>query len=257
MLWQPLPDLQVFGDATRSRDVPDFSGLVQQNLLSTTFVPLQAQRAWTYEVGARGRIDRLAFDVTLYRLDLRNELINFATNPGLNIPAATFNTPRSVHQGVEAAVTFDLARDLAAAGDSLSVTQIWTHNDFRFVHDPVFGNNRIAGIPADVLRTVLSYRHPSGFHIAPGLDWVPQGAFADHANTLRVPGYALISIEAGIDFASGVSLFVDARNLTDARYVSDIAVVTNATATAGGASALAAFYAGTGRSIFGGVRASF
>jgi iron complex outermembrane receptor protein len=257
LLWQPLPDIQLFGDVTRSRDVPDFSDLVQQNLLNTTFVPLRAQRAWTYEAGARGRIDRLAFDVTLYRSDLRDELINFSTNPGLNIPAATFNTPRSIHQGVEAAVTLDLAHDLVAAGDAMSVTQIWTHNDFRFVRDPVFGNNRIAGIPADVLRTVLTYRHPSGFHIAPALDWVPQGAFADHANSLRVPGYALLGLETGIDFANGVSLFVDARNLTDARYVSDVAVVANAAATAGGAGALAAFYPGSGRSVFGGVRASF
>ncbi len=257
LLWQPRPDIQVFGDVVRSRDVPDFSDLVQQNLLSTTFVPLRAQRAWTYEAGARGRFGRLAFDVTLYRSDLRDELINFATNPGLNIPAATFNTPRSVHQGVEAAVTLDLVRDLAGTGDGVSLTQIWTHNDFRFVGDPVFGNNRIAGIPADVLRTVLSYRHPSGFHVAPSLDWVPQGAFADHANTLRVPGYALLGVEAGIDFADGVALFVDARNLTNARYVSDIAVVANAAATAGGAGALAAFYPGSGRSVFGGIRAAF
>ncbi|MEL6062767.1 TonB-dependent receptor family protein [Methylobacterium sp. DCY52] len=256
LLWQPLPDVQVFGDITRSRDVPDFTDLAQQNLLNTTFVPLRAQRAWTYEAGARGRIDRLAFDVTLYRADLRDELINFSTNPGLNIPAATFNTPRSIHQGVEAAVTLDLGGDLIGAGDALSVTQIWTHNDFRFVRDPIFGNDRIAGIPTNVLRTVLTYRHPSGFHIAPAVDWVPEGAFADHANTLRVPGYALLGIEAGIDFANGVALFVDARNLTDERYVSDIAVVANAR-TSGGAAGLAAFYPGNGRSVFAGLRAAF
>ena len=256
LLWQPLPDLQVFGDVTRSRDVPDFGDLVQQNLLNITFVPLRAQRAWTYEAGARGRVDRLAFDVTLYRADLRDELINFSTNPALNIPAATFNTPRSIHQGVEAAVTLDVARNLIGPDDALSLTQVWTHNSFRFVRDPVFGNDRIAGIPTDVLRSVLTYRHPSGLHIAPAVDWVPQGAFADHANTLRVPGYALLGVEAGIDFANGVALFVDARNLTDARYVSDIAVVANAR-TAGGVGGLAAFYPGSGRSVFGGLRAAF
>ncbi len=257
LLWQPLPDIQVFGDVTRSRDVPDFSDLAQQNTLRTTFVPLQAQRAWTYEAGTRGRIDRLTWDVTLFRSTVRDELINFSTNPGLGIPAATFNAPRTVHQGVEAAVSLDVARDLTGVGDTLSVTQIWTHNDFRFVHDPVFGNNRIAGIPDDVLRTVVSYVHPSGFYLSPSVDWVPRGAFADHANTLRVPGYAVFNIQTGIDFKNGVSVFVDARNLTDERYISDISVVTNAAATAGGAAALAAFYPGNGRSVFAGVRAAF
>ncbi|MFF8801858.1 MULTISPECIES: TonB-dependent receptor family protein [unclassified Methylobacterium] len=254
LLWQPLPEIQVFADVTRSRDVPDFSDLAQANTLGTTFVPLAAQRAWTYEAGSRGRIDRLAWDVTLYRAEVRDALINFTPNPALGIPAATFNAPRTRHQGVEAAVTLDLAEDLTGRGDRLALTQIWTHNDFRFVGDPVFGNNRIAGVPRDLLRTVLSYRHPSGFHIAPALDWVPQGAFADHANTLKVPGYALVGVQAGIDFANGVSLFVDARNLTDARFVSDIAVVTNAATVPGGP---VAFFPGNGRSVFGGVRASF
>jgi hypothetical protein len=45
------------------------------------------------------------------------KLINFTPNPGLNIPAATFNAPRTRHQGVEAAVTLDLATDLTGVGD--------------------------------------------------------------------------------------------------------------------------------------------
>ena len=257
LLWQPLPDIQVFGDVTGSRDVPDFGDLVQQNSLNTTFVPLRAQRAVTYEAGTRGRIDRLAWDVTLYRSEIRDELINFSINPGLNIPAATFNAPRTVHQGVEAAVSLDLVRDLSGIGDRVTVTQIWTHNDFRFVRDPVFGNNRIAGVPNDVLRTVLTYAHPSGFYISPSVDWVPQGAFADHANTLQVPGYALFNVQTGIDFKNGVLLFVDARNLADERFISDISVVTNAALTVGGPGALAAFYPGNGRSVFAGIRASF
>lgn len=254
LLWQPLPAVQVFGDVTRSRDVPDFSDLVQTNSLNTVFVPLRAQRAWTYEAGTRGRLDRLAWDVTLYRAEIRDELINFSINPGLGIPAATFNTPRSRHQGVEAAVSLDVVRDGLAAGDVLTVAQVWTHNDFRFVRDPVFGSNRIAGVPDDILRTVVSYRHPSGFYLSPSLDWVPTGAFADHANTLRVPGYTLVNLQTGIDFANGVSLFVDARNLADTRYVSDISVVANAATVAGRP---VAFYPGVGRAVFGGIRASF
>ncbi len=57
LLWQPLPTVQVFADATRSADVPDFSDLAQMNTAGTTFVPLKAQRAWTYEAGTRGRLE--------------------------------------------------------------------------------------------------------------------------------------------------------------------------------------------------------
>ena len=254
LLWQPLPDLQVFGDLTRSRDVPDFSDLVQSNAANTTFVPLQAQRAWTVEAGARGRIDRLGFDVTVYRAEIRDELINFSINAGLGIPAATFNAPRTRHQGVEAAISLDLARDLTGVGDSLTLTQIWTRNDFRFVRDPVYGDNRIAGLPRDVLRTVLTYGRGS-FTLAPSLDWVPTGAFADHANTLRAPGYALVGLQASVSVDPGLTLFLDARNLTDARYVSDVSAVTSAAALTGSAARI--FYPGDGRSVFAGLRGTF
>ena len=69
-----------------------------------------------------------------------------------------------------------------------------------------------------------------------------------------MPGYAVFNVAAGFDFRNGVSLFVDARNLTDTRYVSDISVVTNAASVAGGP---VAFYPGAGRSVFGGIRAGF
>ncbi|SFK80299.1 TonB-dependent receptor family protein [Methylorubrum salsuginis] len=254
LLWQPLPTVQVFADATRSADVPDFSDLAQMNTAGTTFVPLKAQRAWTYEAGTRGRLESWTWDVTLYRAEVRDTLINFntATASAAGVPAATFNAPRTRHQGIEAALGYDLSRDLTGIGDRLNLTQIWTHNDFRFVGDPVYVNNRIAGIPQDVLRTVLSYAHPSGFYLTPSIDWVPQGAFADHGNAQRVPGYALFNVQTGIDFSNGVSLFVDARNLTDERYISDISVLALAPNAAS-----AIYYPGIGRSVFGGIRASF
>ncbi len=81
---------------------------------------------------------------------------------------------------------------------------------------------------------------------------MPQGAFADHGNAQRVPGYALFNVQTGIDFSNGVSLFVDARNLTDERYISDISVLALAPNAAS-----AIYYPGIGRSVFGGIRASF
>lgn len=256
LMWQPSPDIQVFGDVARSRDVPDFIDLTQTSALATTFVPLEAQRAWTWEIGSRGRSGRFAWDVTLYRSEIRDALVNFSVDPGLGLPAATFNAPRSRQNGVEAAVSFEALRDLVGIGDRLSLTQIWTHADFRFVRDPSFGNNRIAGLPPDVLRSVVGYAHPNGFHLSPSVDWVPEGAFADHANTLRAPGYLLFNLQAGIDLPNGVSLFVDARNLAGTRFIADIEVVADAAAF-GGASALPVFHPGMGRSLFGGIRAGF
>jgi iron complex outermembrane receptor protein len=251
-LWEPTPDIQAFIDVTRSRDVPDFTDLAQTIGATAQFVPLAAQRAWTAEIGTRGRSGRFAWDVTAYRSWLRGELLNFTVDP--SVPASTFNAGRTIHQGIELGASVDVARRLLSPriDDLLTLSQLWNFSDFRFHHDAQFGGNDIAGVPRHVLRTTLTYTHPSGFYFAPAIDWVPRGAWADQANTLRAPSYVLLGLETGIDLPNGWSLFLDARNLTDKRYVSDISTVNDArTANT------AIFYPGEGRSVFAGIRYAF
>jgi iron complex outermembrane receptor protein len=160
----------------------------------------------------------------------------------------------TVNQGVEFAGRVELARNIAAAdaGDRLTLRQVWTFNDLRFRGDRQFGDNRIAGLPPHVLRTTLTYARPEGLFVAPNLDWVPQGAWADYANTLRANAYATLGLEAGLVVAPGVSVFLDARNLTNKRYVSDLATITDARRASGNV-----FYPGEGRSFYVGARAAF
>jgi len=252
VLWQPRPDIQVFADLTRSQDIPDFTDLTQTVAATTRFVPLDPQKAWTAEVGTRGRLADLSWDLTLYRSWVRDELLQFTVDP--SIPASTFNAGRTVHQGVELGLSATLLRNLVSpqAGDTLSLSQLWTYSDFRFDGDRQYGGNAIAGVPEHVLRTVLTYRHPSGFYLAPSLDWVPRGAFVDYANTLRAPGYALIGLQTGIEMDNGWLFYVEARNLADKRYVADFGTVTDARTAA-----TAVFYPGSGRSIYAGLRYAF
>jgi iron complex outermembrane receptor protein len=253
VLWQPRPAVQVFANLTRSQDVPDFSDQLQTVANRPFWVPLQAQRAWTAELGTRGRYEGYGWDLTLFRSNIRGQLLQFTVDP--SIPASTFNAGNTVNQGVEFAGFVDLARGLAAAGDRVTLRQVWTWNDFRFRGDRQYGGNRIAGLPPHVLRTTLTYAAPEGRgFVSPVLDWVPEGAWADYANTLRANQYVKIGLEAGLRVAPNLSLFLDARNLTNKRYVSDLGTIQNARAAVANT---AVFYPGEGRSLFVGARMTF
>jgi iron complex outermembrane receptor protein len=248
LLWEPQKDLQAFFNVTKSLDVPDFTDLTQTQINgSTSFVPLQAQNGWTLELGTRGRHGRFAWDVTAYRAWVHDQLLQFTTDP--NIPASTFNAGRTILQGVELGISVDALRNLASEGDKLTVAQLWNYSDFRFSNDPQYGNNQIAGIPPHVLRTAVTYSHPLGFYVTPAVDWVPTGAWVDYANTQRVPGYVLVGVQAGMAFENGVSMFLDARNLTNKHYISDFGTVAAFSATG-----TQTFYPGDGRSIYVGTR---
>ncbi|WP_164055918.1 TonB-dependent receptor, partial [Serratia marcescens] len=86
----------------------------------------------------------------------------------------TFNAPHTLLQGIEFGASVDLVRNLTGNGDKLTLRQIWNYSDFRFVNDPVYGNNRIPGVPQHVLRTALTYSHPAGFTVTPTVDIVPE-----------------------------------------------------------------------------------
>ncbi|WP_159732739.1 TonB-dependent receptor [Methylosinus sp. Ce-a6] len=255
LMFQPTPEIQFFADFTGSRDVPDFIDLTQgffPPAPGAAFTPLASQKAWTGEIGSRGKWDRFSWDVTFYHSELRDELLKFSTNPGAGVPATTFNAKRTMHQGVELAAGVDLWRDITAPDDLLKLSQIWTWSDFRFVGDANYGNNPLAGVPRHVLRTTLSYLRPDGLYIAPSLDWVPEGSYVDYMHTLQTPGYVLIGVQAGMKLPYGLTFYIDARNLADRHYISDVTTVIDARA-----SNPAAFYPGYGRAVYAGMKWAF
>jgi iron complex outermembrane receptor protein len=256
VIWDATKNAQLYANVTRSYEPPTFSELVQATVFQ--FVPLDPQRAVTYEIGTRGATGSVAWDVALYHARVKGELINFTVGGG--IPASTFNADETIHQGIEASLTLDLgAYGLDAAlpeGSRLLLEQAYTYNDFHFDGDAVYGDNKLAGMPPHVYVAALRYKSPApnglGWDIAPKVEWVPDGGYVDYANTLEAPGYATLGLEGGVDISQGVRLFVDARNLTDKRYISTYSAITDATAVATNV-----FYPGEGRSVFAGVRVAF
>jgi iron complex outermembrane receptor protein len=183
----------------------------------------------------------VSFDVALYRANIKREMLQFTV--GRDIPATTFNADKTRHQGVEAAFS-------AVPTDWLRFRQIWQYSDFRFVADAQYGNNRLPVVPKHVLRSELRFGSDD-LHIAPNVEWVPQGAWADYRNTTRTTGYTLLGLSAGARVMAGVDLFLDARNLTGEKAIGDVSAAIVASA------ASAIYYPVERRAIYGGVRARF
>lgn len=238
LLWSS-GDIQFFANISRSAEIPTFSELVQAPLVG--FVPLDPQTAWTYEIGSRGNAGPIGWDISIYRADIRGELLGFTVDP--NIPVSTFNAGKTRHQGVELGLEAELA-------SWAKMRASYTYSDFRFVGDAQYGDNRLPVIPEHALRAELRIG-TEDWNVAPQLEWVPTGAFADYRNSVRVPGYALLGLSASATVLKNVTVFADARNLLDKRAIGEIAPVVQAT----GASAI---YTPTeARALYLGVRGRF
>ncbi|MEQ1490895.1 MAG: TonB-dependent receptor [Terricaulis sp.] len=243
LIWESADGAQIYANITRSVEPPHYGALVQSPVPG--FVPVQPQEAWTGEIGTRGRTGPLVWDITLYRAELENELLSF--NPGVGVPAAFFNADNTVHQGVEFALDWEFA-------EGWLLRQSYTYSDFFFDGDATYGDNRIPVAPEHQYRAMLRYTAPSGWFVAPNIEWRPGDTWVDYANTLKSPGYTMLSVNTGWDFDNGVSLFVDARNLTDEAYVPEFGAIVNASAPGANTSV---FYPGEGRAVYGGVSYRF
>ncbi len=241
ILYEPVAGNQFYANVSKSNEVPTFNELTQSG--TTGFIPVNAQQAWTAEVGTRGHHRRYSWDISLYRSWVKDEMLQYTTGAG--IPASTFNADRTIHQGLE------LGLDVAIT-DTVTWQNAYTYSDFRFQGDRQYGDNRLAGVPEHFYKTAVRYTNPQGWYIAPNLEWVPVGAEVDFANTLDAPGYAVLGLETGYDINERVSLFADARNLTDEKYISNFSTITKA--TSGNSSV---FYPGEGISAFAGIVVRF
>ena len=240
ILWEGATGAQAYANVTRSVEPPNFGSL---SPVATGFAPIEAQEAWTYEAGVRGRNARFSWDVAVYRAELDNELLTFIVNPALGIPAATFNAGPTVHQGIEAGLDWRFA-------PGWRLRQTYAFSDFFFEGDRVYGDNDLPLVPPHLYRAELRYDHPSGWFVAPSIEQAAD-TWVDYSNTVKAPGYTVLNLGAGITLSDRTSLFVDARNLTDEHYVSNFNAVTDARVAS-----TAVFWPGEGISAFVGLRVS-
>ena len=244
VLWEGEGGQQVYANVTRSVEPPQFSALVQAAI--PEFVPVEAQEAWTIEAGTRGRRGPLAWDVAVYRMAVRNELLTFL--PGPDIPAATFNAGDTIHQGVEAGLDWEVWKGEA---HTLKLHQTYAWSDFRFDGDSRYGDGRMPVMPEHHYHAELSFTREGVWSVAPSVEWASDG-WVDYANTLKSPGHTIWSLGATWTVTPRVKLFLDARNLTDESYISNASAVTDARIAS-----TAVFWPGEGRSAFVGLRSSF
>lgn len=257
LLWALDEHAQIFGNVSRSYEAPDYGALNQTTAIlaggaplgTGGFVPLDGQTAWTVELGTRGEWSRLAWNVTAYRAQVEKELLLMTNTP---TTAIQFNADDTLHQGVEAGLAIRLLNDLVFGGDKLTFNQTYTWNDFSFDGDATYGNNRLAGVPQHYYQAQIRYDHPFGVFIEPGVEAAGKNA-VDYANTQTSPGYAVYNLSTGFRLPGGISVFFDARNLTDKRYVSSVTTTTNFQSVAN----KNLFLPGEGRVFFGGVRLAF
>jgi iron complex outermembrane receptor protein len=251
LLVDAAEDIQFFGNISRSFEAPSLADLTSGGAFP--FAPLDPQRATVFEIGTRGQAGIVSWDIALYRAELENEFLDLAVPGARGLVTVTTNGDRTIHQGLEFGLD---VRPFKAAleknGQALRLSAAYTFNDFSFDGDAVYGDNQLAGVPRHVLIAEARFDQVEKFYLSTTLRWIPDGPWADYANTERAPGYETVQITAGVTLTEGIELFGSVENLFDTAFISNVTTNANQRRTNE-----AIYTPGQGRAFFGGLRARF
>lgn len=235
LIYSPDVETQVYANISRSFEAPPFGELV----VSPNFPMADVQRATTYEVGFRKHTKQMEWDVSIYQANIRGELLSLTNAQGVDL--GTVNADRTIHRGVELGATLPIT-------NSIRWRTNYLYNDFRFDDDARYGNNQLAGIPPQLLRSELKFAFSPHLFVAPAVEISKGKTWIDHANTKSTDGYLLWNLTVGGELTKGLNWFVDGRNLANRTYVSTTNVVADARGIDG-----AYYFPGDERSMYVGL----
>lgn len=260
--WDVTEETQVFANFSRSFEPPTWGEL--SNIGGNSLLQLNAQQAWTFEIGTRGRHSIFEWDAAFYYSWIDNELLAFNVETAPNVfVSRTINAEDTFHRGVELGLAITLFEGLydndplglgtqREGKDRIVLRTAALWNDFRFNSDKQFGDNRLAGIPQYTVKAMLEYEHPTGFYFGPNMEFASR-APVDMANDLYADEYVIWGFRVGYRTRKGFTFFVEGRNLSDEHYAATTGVITS-TATPTSA---AQFLPGDGRSCYFGAELKF
>lgn len=218
MRYDLRPDLQLYGNLSRSVEPPHPWSLVWSAPVSNQPMKMRNQTATTLELGARGDSVLGRWDLAWYYAQVRHELLNVEVVQGL--PFKEFNASPTVHQGIEASLQ-SLLWERPGTG-KLSLRQAYTFSDFHYRDDDTFGDNRLPGIPAHYYQAELRYDWPSGFYAAVNTQMASK-VQVDYANSYHADAYAVLGAKLGWNSPKrDWQTWLDLRNLTNRRYAATV-----------------------------------
>jgi len=235
VLWNASEHWTLFANVSDSFEPPSFGELSGGPGVDL----LDAQSARTVELGARGQIAGVRFDIVAYDARVRDELLGLNSPTGQ--PLGTTNAPRTTHRGLE------LGTDVALS-KSVTWRSSYLWNDFSFDNNATYDDNDLPGVPEHFYRGELNWKPVGQYFVALTTEWSPEKYAVDMANTLFADSYALWGLKLGHAVDQGLSWYLEGRNLSDRNYASTTGVIADAAGLDS-----AQFYPGDGRAVYAGV----
>lgn len=187
---------------------------------------LEPQKATNYEVGIKGKIGLLQYNLVGFYINTKDDLVPFELEA---FPDRDFfrNAGETLRRGVEVETALKV---LDAKDTKINMTVSYAFSNFTYANFQTGETNLegkfLPGIPKHKTTMGLQYVHRSNFHASVSANLV--GAqFANDSNATQVAGYELLNVRTGYTFNlrnAQVQPYLGINNLLDEKYTDNVRI---------------------------------
>jgi outer membrane receptor protein involved in Fe transport len=176
-------------------------------------------RADQVEVGLRGTLAKLAYDVSLYRLVKQDDILSYR-DTATNITQVV-NAGETLHRGVEAGLGIPLGGQFRL--DLSASYAKHTYEEWVIPGTADFSGKEMESAPRVIANTRLSWLPAANQRVQ--LEWLHLGSYwMDQANSAKYDGHDLLNLRANWSLGKDVNLFGSIQNLSDERYAESASI---------------------------------
>ncbi|NMG15953.1 TonB-dependent receptor [Aromatoleum bremense] len=210
--------------------------------LTQSALELDAIKAEQYELGVRGVVAGLSYDLVAYELTKRDDIVS--QRDPVTTQTITTNAGETRHRGIELGLGAPLARQLR-----LDLALSYARHEFVdwVTAQGDFGGKEQQSAPRLMSNARLTWTPTDAFRAQ--LEWTRIGSYwLDDSNTVKYGGHDLFNLRGNLALTPAVSLFGSVNNLTDRRYADSAQLSTGSTP---------AYSPGLPRTVIAGVEAKW
>lgn len=220
VLYKLSPDLNLYATAARGFEAPTLNELFYSGTGAGFNFLLRPARSTHFETGIKASAGPVRFDIALFQVRTRDELVVDAASGGRT---SYRNASETLRQGAELSLDGNLG-----AGFSTRVAATLLQATYEAPFGNVREGSRLPGVPRASLFAELAWK-ASGERLTAALEALTVAkVYAEDANAeLPAPGYSILNVrlvakQAGVRWR--FSEFVRLNNLLDRRYVGSVIV---------------------------------
>jgi len=207
LLYQVNQQTTLYSEVTQGFRAPHTSELFRLQAGQVS-ADLKTEKLDSFQIGLRGRLEQLRFDLSVYQMKKRNFIFR-------DTQRQVLGNGKTSHQGIELALRYPFSKQWEGSFSATHANHNYDNN--LFLSSTNIKNNQIDTAPKKMANVKLNW--VASQNSTWEMEWLYLGEyFLNPENSASYPGHTLIHLRGYVNLTDKIQLSIRLHNLADKKY---------------------------------------